>query len=138
MIEEIAISDLGVIGETTLELGPGFTVVTGETGAGKTMIVTALGLLLGARADAGSVRRGASSAVVEGRWHVPEHDAVAERVEDAGGAVEDGELILTRTVSAEGRSRATVGGRSAPVAVLGELAAQLLTVHRQSHQIHLT
>ena len=138
MIEEIVISDLGVIGETTLELGPGFTVVTGETGAGKTMIVTALGLLLGARADAGSVRRGASNAVVEGRWHVPEHAAVAERVEDAGGTVEDGELILTRTVSAEGRSRATVGGRSAPVAVLGELADQLVTVHGQSDQIRLT
>jgi DNA repair protein RecN (Recombination protein N) len=138
VIEEIRIADLGVIGETTLELGPGFTVVTGETGAGKTMIVTALGLLLGARSDAGAVRRGASSAVVEGRWHVPEHDAVAERVEDAGGTVEDGELILTRTVSAEGRSRATVGGRSAPVAVLGELADQLVTVHGQSDQIRLT
>jgi DNA repair protein RecN (Recombination protein N) len=138
VIEEIQISDLGVIGETTLELGPGFTVVTGETGAGKTMIVTALGLLLGARADATSVRRGASSAVVEGRWHVPDHDAVAERVEDAGGTIEDGELILTRTVSAEGRSRATVGGRSAPVAVLGELADQLVTVHGQSDQIRLT
>ncbi|PYY33249.1 DNA repair protein RecN [Curtobacterium sp. MCJR17_055] len=138
MIEEIRISDLGVIGDATLELGPGFTVVTGETGAGKTMIVTALGLLLGARADAGSVRRGASSAVVEGRWDLPDHAAVAERVEDAGGTVEDGELILTRTVSAEGRSRATVGGRSAPVAVLGELADQLVTVHGQSDQIRLT
>jgi DNA repair protein RecN (Recombination protein N) len=138
VIEEIRISDLGVIGDATLELGPGFTVVTGETGAGKTMIVTALGLLLGARADAGSVRRGASSAIVEGRWHLPGHAAVTDRVEDAGGAVEDGELILTRTVSAEGRSRATVGGRSAPVAVLGELADQLVTVHGQSDQIRLT
>jgi DNA repair protein RecN (Recombination protein N) len=138
VIEEIRISDLGVIGDATLELGPGFTVVTGETGAGKTMIVTALGLLLGARADAGSVRRGASSAVVEGRWDLPDHAAVTERVEDAGGTVEDGELILTRTVSAEGRSRATVGGRSAPVAVLGELADQLVTVHGQSDQIRLT
>ncbi|WP_413600994.1 DNA repair protein RecN [Curtobacterium sp. Curtsp57] len=138
MIQEISINDLGVIGDATLELGPGFTVVTGETGAGKTMIVTALGLLLGARADAGSVRRGASSAVVEGRWDIPDHATVAERVEDAGGAVEDGELILTRTVSAEGRSRATVGGRGAPVAVLGELADQLVTVHGQSDQIRLT
>ncbi|PYY32949.1 DNA repair protein RecN [Curtobacterium sp. MCBD17_030] len=138
MIEEIRISDLGVIGDATLELGPGFTVVTGETGAGKTMIVTALGLLLGARADAGSVRRSAPNAVVEGRWQLPDHAAVAERVEDAGGTVEDGELILTRTVSAEGRSRATVGGRSAPVAVLGELADQLVTVHGQSDQIRLT
>jgi DNA repair protein RecN (Recombination protein N) len=138
VIEEIRISDLGVIGDATLELGPGFTVVTGETGAGKTMIVTALGLLLGARADAGSVRRGAPNAVVEGRWDLPDHAAVAERVEDAGGTVEDGELILTRTVSAEGRSRATVGGRTAPVAVLGELADQLVTVHGQSDQIRLT
>jgi len=138
VIQEISINDLGVIGDATLELGPGFTVVTGETGAGKTMIVTALGLLLGARADAGSVRRGASSAVVEGRWDIPDHATVAERVEDAGGAVEDGELILTRTVSAEGRSRATVGGRGAPVAVLGELADQLVTVHGQSDQIRLT
>ncbi|PZF59405.1 DNA repair protein RecN [Curtobacterium sp. MCBD17_013] len=138
MIDEIGIRDLGVIGEATLELGPGFTVVTGETGAGKTMIVTALGLLLGARADASSVRRGSASAVVEGRWRIDADSPVVERVEDAGGAVEDGELILTRTVSAEGRSRATVGGRSAPVAVLGELADRLVTVHGQSDQIRLT
>ena len=76
--------------------------------------------------------------MVEGRWSLPDHPTVTERVEDAGGAVEDGELILTRTVSAEGRSRATVGGRSAPVAVLGELAEQLVTVHGQSDQIRLT
>ncbi|PZF61263.1 DNA repair protein RecN [Curtobacterium sp. MCBD17_034] len=138
MIDEIGIRDLGVIGEAALELGPGFTVVTGETGAGKTMIVTALGLLLGARADASSVRRGSASAVVEGRWRIEADSPVVERVEDAGGAVEDGELILTRTVSAEGRSRATVGGRSAPVAVLGELADRLVTVHGQSDQIRLT
>ncbi|MFZ7087614.1 DNA repair protein RecN [Curtobacterium sp. RRHDQ10] len=138
MIDEIGIRDLGVIGEATLELGPGFTVVTGETGAGKTMIVTALGLLLGARADASSVRRGSPAASVEGRWRIADDSDVTERVEDAGGAVEDGELILTRTVSAEGRSRATVGGRGAPVAVLGELADQLVTVHGQSDQIRLT
>ena len=140
MIEEISIRDLGVIGEATLELGPGFTVVTGETGAGKTMIVTALGLLLGARADPGAVRRGKGAAVVEGRWSLPADGAepIIERVEDAGGAVEDGELILTRTVSAEGRSRATVGGRSAPVAVLADLADGLVAVHGQSDQIRLT
>jgi DNA repair protein RecN (Recombination protein N) len=146
VIEEISIRDLGVIGEATLELGPGFTVVTGETGAGKTMIVTALGLLLGARADAGSVRRGAPSAIVEGRLLLdPEavgdesdEDSVAARVAATGGVVEDGELILTRTVSSEGRSRATVGGRGAPVAVLGELADRLVAVHGQSDQIRLT
>jgi DNA repair protein RecN (Recombination protein N) len=138
VIEEIGIRDLGVIEDATLELGPGLTVVTGETGAGKTMIVTALGLLLGARSDAGSVRRGSDAASVEGRWTIDPSSPVAARVEDAGGAVEDGELILTRTVSAEGRSRATVGGRGAPVAVLGELADQLVTVHGQSDQIRLT
>ncbi|RIJ05867.1 DNA repair protein RecN, partial [Clavibacter nebraskensis] len=68
MIEEITIRDLGVIGQATLPLGPGFTAVTGETGAGKTMVVTALGLLLGARADSGAVRQGSERAVVEGRW----------------------------------------------------------------------
>jgi DNA repair protein RecN (Recombination protein N) len=158
VIEEINIRDLGVIGEATLELGPGFTVVTGETGAGKTMIVTALGLLLGARSDAGAVRRGSDAAVVEGRWlldpeastpdaSTPEastrnadqpDESIAARVADAGGSMDDGELILTRTVSAEGRSRATVGGRGAPVAVLGELADRLVTVHGQSDQIRLT
>ena len=137
MIEEISIRDLGVIGSATLPLGPGFTALTGETGAGKTMVVTALGLLLGERSDAGAVRAGSERAVVEGRWLVENDGAVAERVRDAGGDVEAGELILGRSVSPEGRSRATVGGRSAPVGVLGELGQQLVVVHGQSDQIRL-
>jgi DNA repair protein RecN (Recombination protein N) len=137
VIEEIAIRDLGVIGRATLPLGPGFTAVTGETGAGKTMVVTALGLLLGQRAESGIVRSGSAQAVVDGRWVVPAEGAVVERVRDAGGDVDDGELFLSRVVSAEGRSRAVVGGRSAPIGVLGDLADHLVVVHGQSEQIRL-
>lgn len=142
MIEEIVIRDLGVIGEARLPLGPGFTALTGETGAGKTMVVTALGLLLGARADSGIVRLGSPAAVVEGSWQVDAAGPVADRVRDAGGDIDDdgdgrGELILTREVSSEGRSRATVGGRSAPVGVLGELGEHLVVVHGQSEQLRL-
>ncbi|MGW9631801.1 DNA repair protein RecN [Agromyces sp. NPDC055520] len=137
MIEELGIRDLGVIAEATLPLGAGFTAVTGETGAGKTMVVTALGLLLGARADAGAVRAGAKQAWVEGRWLVPDDGAIADRVAETGGEVEAGELLLGRSVSAEGRSRAVVGGRSAPVGVLSELGDELVVVHGQADQQRL-
>jgi DNA repair protein RecN (Recombination protein N) len=142
MIEEISIRDLGVIGEARLPLGAGFTALTGETGAGKTMVVTALGLVLGERADAGAVRLGAPQAVVEGHWEVDESGAIADRVRDAGGdldAAPNGraQLILSRSVSSEGRSRATVGGRTAPVGVLSEIGEQLVVVHGQSEQIRL-
>lgn len=137
MIEEISIRDLGVIAEATLPLGPGFTAVTGETGAGKTMVVSALGLLLGARADAATVRQGSAQSWVEGRWLVDDDGPVAERVRDAGGDLDTGELILSRSVSAEGRSRAVVGGRSAPIGVLSDLADQLVVVHGQSDQVRL-
>jgi DNA repair protein RecN (Recombination protein N) len=137
VIEELVIRDLGVIAEATLPLGPGFTAVTGETGAGKTMVVTALGLLLGDRADAGTVRQGQAQSFVEGRWLVAPDGAVAERVRDAGGDLDGPELILSRSVSAEGRSRAVVGGRSAPASVLGDLGGDLVVVHGQSDQVRL-
>ena len=137
MIEEIFIRDLGVIGEARLPLGPGFTAITGETGAGKTMVVTALGLLLGDRSDSSVLRKGSGAAVVEGRWLVDAEGAVADRVRDAGGDLDDGELILARSVSPEGRSRATVGGRTTPVSVLAELGEQLVVVHGQSDQVRL-
>ena len=137
MIEEIFIRDLGVIGEARLPLGPGFTAITGETGAGKTMVVTALGLLLGDRSDSSVLRKGSGAAVVEGRWIVDVEGAVADRVRDAGGDLDDGELILARSVSPEGRSRATVGGRTTPVSVLAELGEQLVVVHGQSDQVRL-
>lgn len=141
MIEEIEIRDLGVIAEGTLPLGPGFTAVTGETGAGKTMVVTALGLLLGQRSDSGVVRAGQKQTSVQGRWLVPGDGAVANRVREAGGdldeAGDDAELLLGRIVTAEGRGRAIVGGRTAPVGILSELGEQLVVVHGQSDQIRL-
>ena len=137
MIEEISIRNLGVIGVARLPLGPGFTAITGETGAGKTMVVTALGLLLGERSDAAAIRAGADSAVVEGQWLISDEGAVADRVRDAGGDLDGGELFLGRSVSQEGRSRAFVGGRAAPVSVLGEIGQQLVVVHGQSDQVRL-
>ena len=137
MIEEISIRNLGVIGDARLPLGPGFTAVTGETGAGKTMVVTALGLLLGDRSDSAMLRQGASSAIVEGHWQIDPAGAVAERVLDAGGELEGDELILGRSISQEGRSRATVGGRTTPVGVLTEIGEQLVVVHGQSDQVRL-
>ncbi|GGC83866.1 DNA repair protein RecN [Tersicoccus solisilvae] len=145
MIEEIRISDLGVITEATLPLGPGLTVVTGETGAGKTMVVTALGLLLGARADAGAVRAGAASAVVESTVRLAPGagatTAVRAAAEDAGAVLDDAgdalELLIARTVSAEGRSRAHAGGRTVPVGVLAGMGQHLVAVHGQSDQLRL-
>ncbi|MCX5523169.1 DNA repair protein RecN [Streptomyces bobili] len=128
------IRSLGVIDDAVVELSPGFTAVTGETGAGKTMVVTSLGLLLGGRADAALVRLGADKAVVEGRITVPAGTSVAARAEEAGAELDDGALLISRTVSAEGRSRAHVGGRSVPVGVLADLADELVAVHGQTDQ----
>ncbi|MFK0230674.1 DNA repair protein RecN [Streptomyces sp. NPDC090303] len=134
VLEEMRIRSLGVIDDAVVELSPGFTAVTGETGAGKTMVVTSLGLLLGGRADAALVRIGAASAVVEGRISVPPGAPVAVRAEEAGAELDEGVLLVSRTVSAEGRSRAHVGGRSVPVGLLAELADELVAVHGQTDQ----
>ncbi|MCX4630646.1 DNA repair protein RecN [Streptomyces sp. NBC_01443] len=128
------IRSLGVIDDAVVELSPGFTAVTGETGAGKTMVVTSLGLLLGGRADPALVRIGAKAAVVEGRIVLRPGAPAAVRAEEAGAELEDGTLLISRTVSAEGRSRAHVGGRSVPVGLLGELADDLVAVHGQTDQ----
>jgi DNA repair protein RecN (Recombination protein N) len=137
VLEEMRIRGLGVIEDAVLELGPGLTVVTGETGAGKTMVVTGLGLLLGARGDAGAVRTGAPAAVVEGRVVVDPSGPVADAARDAGGELDDDTLLLARSVNAGGRSRAHVGGRAVPVGLLGELASELVAVHGQSDQLRL-
>ncbi|WP_187645314.1 DNA repair protein RecN [Streptomyces sp. TRM49041] len=128
------IRSLGVIDDAVVELSPGFTAVTGETGAGKTMVVTSLGLLLGGRADPALVRIGAPSAVVEGRVGVVPDGAAARRAQDAGADLDEGALLISRTVSAEGRSRAHLGGRSVPVGLLAELADDLVAVHGQTDQ----
>jgi DNA repair protein RecN (Recombination protein N) len=134
VLEELRLQGLGVIDDAVVELGPGFVAITGETGAGKTMVLTGLGLLLGARADAGLVRTGHDRAEVEGRLRIDPTGDVAGRAVDAGAALDDDVLIVGRTVSTEGRSRAYLGGRSTPVSVLGELADEMVTVHGQADQ----
>ena len=143
MIEEIRIDNLGVIGRAHVELGPGLTVLTGETGAGKTMVLTALNLLLGGKADPATVRVGSTSAAVEGRVVLAAGGAALERAAEAGAELDDdGSLVLLRTVGAgtdglrAGRAR-YVGGRSVPQGVLAELADELVTVHGQADQARL-
>src|SRR5690625_4102975 len=128
---EIRIADLGVIDRAVLELGSGLSVITGETGAGKTMLLTGLGLILGEKADPKEVRTGAERAYVEGRLAL-EDTLIRNRVQDAGGELDDDELLISRSVVAGGRSRAFLGGRSVPQAVLGEIAQDMVTVHGQS------
>ncbi|WP_269329283.1 DNA repair protein RecN [Kineosporia babensis] len=130
---------LGVIDDAVLEFGPGLTVVTGETGAGKTMVVTGLGLLMGGRSDAGAVREGYQSALVEGRLTLDPEGPAAVKAVEAGAELDDGDtLVISRTVAAEGgRSRAHLGGRGVPVGILGELSGDLVAVHGQSDQIRL-
>ncbi|WP_040160272.1 DNA repair protein RecN [Nigerium massiliense] len=134
MLSHLHITNLGVIDDAILELGPGFTAVTGETGAGKTMIVTGLGLLLGGKAGSRLIRHGAERAVVEGRL---EGDAaLAARLDELGGADDDGEVILTRVLTPS-RSRAQAGGVQVPVASLSELVGERVTIHGQSEQLRL-
>ena len=118
MLTDLHVRDLGVIEDLALDFGPGMTALTGETGAGKTLVVEALQLVLGGRANPGMVRAGAAEALVEARFVVGEGDA--ER-----------EVILARSVPAEGRSRAWVDGRMVPVGALGEAAAELVEIHGQ-------
>ncbi|SER25759.1 DNA repair protein RecN [Microlunatus flavus] len=144
MIAELHIRDLGVISDAVVEPHPGLTVVTGETGAGKTMIVTGIGLLLGDRADPRAVRVGTPRAVVEGRLVVPEgaqgdgeDDGLVGRVREAGGDLDDDELVVARHVTAAGRSRAFLGGAQVPVSVCAEVTTELVAIHGQSEQVRL-
>lgn len=138
MLTEMRIEGLGVIDEATLDLHPGLTVVTGETGAGKTMVVTGLQLLAGGRADASRIRRGAERATVEGRFRLPGASPAVGLINEVGArADEDGSLIASRTLTADGRSRAHLGGRSVPAGVLADLAESMLAVHGQNDQLRL-
>lgn len=146
MLEELSIRGLGVIEEASAEFHPGFTVLTGETGAGKTMVVTSLHLLSGARADPTRVRVGHDKATVEGRFRLTNplvdeetSDAeLTELLEAAGADVDDDDTVIAvRSVSADGRSRAHVGGRSVPVGLMGRMTSRLLTIHGQNDQLRL-
>ncbi|NHN55050.1 DNA repair protein RecN [Calidifontibacter sp. DB0510] len=138
MLQELRIRSLGVIDDALLELSPGLNVVTGETGAGKTMVVQGLGLLLGGRADPGLVREGSPRAVIEGVLDLPKDHIARQRAVDAGGDDDPEEpLLLARTVAEKGRSRATVAGRNAPVGVLAEIGEAVVAVHGQADQWRL-
>ena len=136
MIESLDISNLGVIANAHVDFGPGLVVVTGETGAGKTMVLSSLQLLLGARADAALVRSGAQRLSVDGIFSITPD--IGSRVEDAGGLVEGDELIVGRSVRAAGRSRAHLGSRPVPASVLADIVGSMVTIHGQSDQIRLT
>jgi DNA repair protein RecN (Recombination protein N) len=134
VIHELRITGLGVIADATCRFAPGFTAVTGETGAGKTMVVSGLGLLAGGRADAGLVRVGQSQASVEGWFDAPDQ-AIAEVVAEAGGVVDDDGLTAARIIATRGRS--ILGGRGVPTAVLSEVVGQLLVIHGQHDQTRI-
>lgn len=137
MIESLQIHDLGVIEQAELVFGPGLTALTGETGAGKTMVLTSLGLLLGQRAEASVVRSGGTAAQVEGAWLLAPGSRAAQRANDAGAVLDEDLLIARRTVPAQGRSRAQLGGASVPSAVLAEVGSSLVSVHGQADQLRL-
>lgn len=136
MIETLSIRSLGVISAAQLELQPGFTAITGETGAGKTMLLTGLGLLLGERADSSVVRSGEKQLLVEGRI-ISSDPQLQEKLAELGAEVSAGEILINRTVSTDGRSRAAIGGASVPISTLNAVAQELVTVHGQSEQIRL-
>lgn len=136
MIESLDISNLGVIANAHVDFGPGLVVVTGETGAGKTMVLSSLQLLLGARADAALVRSGTERLSVDGIFSITPD--IGSRVEDAGGLVEGDELIVGRSVRSAGRSRAHLGSRPVPASVLADIVGSMVTIHGQSDQIRLT
>ncbi|MDJ0453395.1 DNA repair protein RecN [Gordonia amicalis] len=144
MLEELSITGLGVIEDAQARFHPGFTVLTGETGAGKTMIVTSLHLLSGARADATRVRTGSAKAIVEGRFRlanaegVQKDPVVADILDSTGAELDDDDTVIAvRSVSADGRSRAHLGGRSVPVGVMGQLTTAVLAIHGQNDQLRL-
>ena len=134
-LEQLSIRSLGVIESAELEFTPGFTVLTGETGAGKTMVLTALGLILGSKSDADFVRTGSDRLLVSSRFRLPER--LHESVLDLDGEIEGGEVLIARSVSQAGKSRITVGGAQVTAAQVNTLAAELVEVHAQSSTARL-
>ena len=129
-LEEISIRNLGIIDQSELELGSGLNVLTGETGAGKTMILTALALVLGGKSDSALVRHGSDRLVATATFSVPKN--LHNELEEFGGVIEDGSLIITRTVNADGKSKAICGGATVPASTLSTLSDSLIEIHGQS------
>ena len=137
MIDQLTIKNLGVIPQAELSFSPGFTALTGETGAGKTMVLSSIGLLLGKKADSALVRYGEKELAVEGIFVTGSSSQAAALLTEAGGLVEDGEIILARTVPSRGRSRCHGGGRTIPSGVLSQIGSELVTIHGQAEQLRL-
>ncbi|MFC5222318.1 DNA repair protein RecN [Bifidobacterium leontopitheci] len=137
MLEELEIHDLGPIHRALLSPASGMTAITGETGAGKSMLLSAIRLISGGSADSGRVSSGAKAAWAQGVFAVDDHDASAQAAHEAGVEPDDGELFLARTVPVSGRSRAVLNGKSVPRAVLGSVASQLVTIHGQADQLRI-
>lgn len=147
MLDEVRIHDLGVIQEATLDFHSGFTVVSGETGAGKTMVLTGIGMLLGAKPDARKVRKGEAKAHAEGIFAAPADHPAIQQVRELGGDIDQvvdtdqkttaAEVIVRRSLFANGRTRAFAGGRTVPVGALGEVTSSLVAVHGQADQLLL-
>lgn len=147
MLEELEIRNLGPIHHAVLDFAPirhalldfapGMTAITGETGAGKSMLLNAIRLISGAQADSGRISAGADETRAQGIFAVPDGSRAAAIAEDAGAPGEDGELFLTRSVPAKGRSRAMLNGHSVPRGVLAELAGELVTIHGQADQLRI-
>ena len=129
-LEEISIRNLGIIDSSSLELSKGLNVLTGETGAGKTMILTALSLLLGSKSDSSLVRHGSERLVTSATFSIPA--SIVSQIHDRGGLVEDGSLILTRSVTNDGKSKATASGATVNASTLGEITEPLIAIHGQS------
>ena len=137
-LEEISIRSLGIIDQSTLELGKGLNVLTGETGAGKTMILTALSLVLGGKSDSSLVRSGSDRLVASAQFILPKANLEISSIADESGAdISEGSLVLTRTVNSDGKSKAVAGGTTVPAATLVNFADHLVEIHGQAanHQI---
>lgn len=134
MLLELRIRDLAIIRQVTLPLAPAFNVLSGETGAGKSIIVGALTVLLGERASADMIRTGAERATVEGMFDVSAHRDVLDALDERGLEIEDGTLVLKREI-APGRARAWINGTPVTASVLGAIGRLLVTVHGQ-HEAH--
>jgi len=134
-LRELNIRNIGVIVDTDLEFGPGLTVLTGETGAGKTMVLTALNLILGAKSDSDLVRKGADRLIATGIFGITK--AVANEIESNGGIVESGDVIISRSVTSEGKSKVTLGGIASTTSQVAAISDFLIEVHAQSSTARL-
>lgn len=135
-LDEITIRSIGVIDQATLEISKGLTILSGETGAGKTMILTALNLILGGKSDSALVRKGSERLIASGRFTVPLSSTKV--FDECGVIVEDGELIITRSVTSDGKSKATSNGVSVTASTLAAVSQLLVEVHAQAANIHIS